>query len=1040
MKTTVTIISLSALLACLTLSAQEASQPATDITADPRLKKFDKNGDGKIDDSERQAIREFMRKRSQKAGAMTPSGKTETVGNREVTEMEYASSDGRKIPCVLSIPKGNGPFPCVVTIHGGQGNRDLAYIRTLAAPNPVSPTVSTLNEQPWAILAISYRAGEGLMSAGEQADVIAGIRFAKTLPKIDPARVGVLGGSHGGHLALVAAEKMGKEFLCVAVGSPWMTDPFVYMMGDATQPPLSQVAPAAREGIAANGKRLLNGMKTRGFSDAETRKFLADNSIEANAEKIVIPSFFITSLGDEQAPHLLVKPTIDKLKAAGRDVTVFTVEKSLHGFYWGRSVGGARIGKSEKSAIELAEEKAAREQIIAFFTKQFARADVAAVAATPPAQKVPGDAPSPGAKVAKPTVTAPVASSSSDGAPQPVAAAVGKLSAGDHERTVAVGEMKRRYVLHVPPGYDAAKATPVVIVYHGGGGNPQSMVRLTGMNAKADAAGFIAVYPYGTGALENSLLTFNGGGCCGYAMEKNIDDVGFTRALLDDLATVANVDTNRVFATGLSNGGIMAHYVASELSDRIAAIAPVGGPLMMPAPNAKRAVSVMHFHGTGDEFAPFKGGFGKGAFGGKGVTDFKSVEHTIQSWVKANGCAAESKVDPLPDKANDGMKSTRKTWSGGRDGSEVVLIEIENGGHTWPGQKPLVALLGKSTEDISANDLMWEFFQKHPLKPSKASAAAPDPGDGRKKPTPQQAAAVRKLRDRMANIPVPENLTRRTLTIGGQEREFFINIPASCAGKPSPVVFALHGGASSSGLAQHLKVDYTKLGESEGFVTVYPSGVNGWNIGSHDAYSVKRRTSDADDIGFFRAMFDALIKEGIADPKRIYVTGGSNGGVMTQFLVCNLADRIAGAGVVVATLPRAAEKDWPKPSRPVPMLVMLGTVDPMKPWAGNADQMSADETIVFWRKQNACVADGKKWDLPDRDPKDGCRIHVQCWESKAPVMFYTMEGHGHGWPMQKGRDETGTGPKTRDITAPDEFWKFFQSVAQRSSAQPTEQP
>jgi polyhydroxybutyrate depolymerase len=813
MKTTVTIISLSALLACLTLSAQEASQPATDITADPRLKKFDKNGDGKIDDAERAAIREVMRKRSQKAGAMTPSGKTDTVGNRLVSEMQYASGDGRKIPCVLSMPKGNGPFPCVVTIHGGQGNRDLAYIRTLAAPNPVSPTVNALNEQPWAILAISYRAGEGLMSEGEQADVIAGIRFAKTLPKIDPARVGVLGGSHGGHLALVAAENMGKEFLCVAVGSPWMTDPFVYMMGDAAKPPLSQLTAAAREGIAANGKRLLNGMKTRGFSDAETKKFLAENSIEANAEKIVVPSLFITSLGDEQAPHLLVQPTIDKLKAAGRDVTVFTVEKSPHGFYWGRSVGGARIGKGEKSETELAEEKAAREQIIAFFTKQFARTDVAAVATTPSAKKVPGDATSPEAKVAKPAATSPAASSSSGDAPM----------------------------------------------------------------------------------------------------------------------------TREQFKQRLPSQFTSRPEVADRLFDRL-------------DENKDGTLSA-------EEFAKLK---------------------TLR---RNRGGDAHATHAPTPD--------------------------------------------APTTAKPSAE-----------TKP----AAAPDPGDGRKKPTPEQAAAVKRLRDRMANMPVPENLTRRTLTIGGKEREFFINIPASCAGKPSPVVFALHGGASSSGLAQHLKVDYTKLGASEGFVTVYPSGVNGWNIGSHNAYSVKRRTSDADDIGFFRAMFDALIKEGIADPKRIYVTGGSNGGVMTQFLVCNLADRIAGAGVVVATLPRAAEKDWPKPSRPVPMLVMLGTVDPMKPWAGNADQMSADETIVFWRKQNACVADGKKWDLPDRDPKDGCRIHVQCWESKAPVMFYTMEGHGHGWPMQKGRDATGTGPKTRDISAPEEFWKFFQSVAQRPSAQPTQLP
>jgi len=293
-----------------------------------------------------------------------------------------------------------------------------------------------------------------------------------------------------------------------------------------------------------------------------------------------------------------------------------------------------------------------------------------------------------------------------------------KLTAGEHTRTVVVGDLQRRYRVHVPKKYDAANPTPVVIVFHGGGGNPESMVRLSGMNAKSDEAGFIVVYPYGTGKLEDYLLTFNGGGCCGYAMQNKIDDVGFTRALLDDLAKVANVDTNRVFATGLSNGGIMSHYVGSELSDRIAAIAPVGGPLMMEACHPNRAVSVMHFHGTGDEFAPFKGGFGKGALGRAGVTEFRSVEHTIQSWVKANGCKPEPEVVAMPDKADDGMKCTRKTWSGGKDGSEVVLIEIENGGHTWPGNEPTVAMLGKSTKDISANDLMWEFFQKHPMKPA----------------------------------------------------------------------------------------------------------------------------------------------------------------------------------------------------------------------------------------------------------------------------------------------------------------------------------
>lgn len=87
--------------------------------------------------------------------------------------------------------------------------------------------------------------------------------------------------------------------------------------------------------------------------------------------------------------------------------------------------------------------------------------------------------------------------------------------------------------------------------------------------------------------------------------------------------------------------------------------------------------------------------------------------------MKANVCNTEPEIVALPDTTNDNMKVTRKVWSGGKGGSEVVLIEIEGGGHTWPGRKPTVSLLGESTMDISANDLMWEFFQKHPRRPTE---------------------------------------------------------------------------------------------------------------------------------------------------------------------------------------------------------------------------------------------------------------------------------------------------------------------------------
>jgi polyhydroxybutyrate depolymerase len=121
----------------------------------------------------------------------------------------------------------------------------------------------------------------------------------------------------------------------------------------------------------------------------------------------------------------------------------------------------------------------------------------------------------------------------------------------------------------------------------------------------------------------------------------------------------------------------------------------------------------MHFHGTDDEFAAFQGGPGPKSIG---QTNFYSVEHSVQAWVAANGCPTEPKVEQMPDKADDGMTVTRKTYGPGKNGSEVILFVVEGGGHTWPGREPRIQRLGKSTKDISANDLMWEFFKRHPMK------------------------------------------------------------------------------------------------------------------------------------------------------------------------------------------------------------------------------------------------------------------------------------------------------------------------------------
>jgi polyhydroxybutyrate depolymerase len=293
-----------------------------------------------------------------------------------------------------------------------------------------------------------------------------------------------------------------------------------------------------------------------------------------------------------------------------------------------------------------------------------------------------------------------------------LSSAPAELQAGDNTRTLEVDRRTRSYLVHVPKTYDGKKPVPVVLAFHGGGSNAAQMAEFCGLNEKADKEGFLVIYPNGTGRLEK-LLTFNAGNCCGYAKEQKVDDVAFVKALLDDLGRVTHVDPKRVYATGMSNGAMISYLLASELSDRIAAIAPVAAPMGTETCRPKRPVPVIHFHGTDDQFAPFKGGKGEKSISG---TNFYSVEYCIRAWTKANGCKEKPVTTQLPKKVDDGTTVEIKTYGEGKNGSEVVLVVITGSGHTWPGREPRVKFLGKSTRNVSANDLMWEFFKKHPMK------------------------------------------------------------------------------------------------------------------------------------------------------------------------------------------------------------------------------------------------------------------------------------------------------------------------------------
>jgi polyhydroxybutyrate depolymerase len=285
-----------------------------------------------------------------------------------------------------------------------------------------------------------------------------------------------------------------------------------------------------------------------------------------------------------------------------------------------------------------------------------------------------------------------------------VALAADPLGVGDHHRKLTVDGLERNYLIHVPKGYDPKNPAPVVLALHGAAMNGSMMVWFSGLNKKSDEAGFIVVYPSGVGTF------WNAGGFQGKLAEGRADDVRFIGEVLDDVGAVLTVDEKRIYACGMSNGAMMCYRLAAEMSDRIAAIAPVAGTVAIEESKPKRPVPVIHFHGTKDQLVPFQGSKERLT----ALMKLKDVNESVMTWVKLNGCDEAPTTETISEDGDE-IKATCKTYGGGKGGAEVVLIVLEEGGHTWPGQKPPVGFIGKSAK-VSANDLIWAFFEKHPME------------------------------------------------------------------------------------------------------------------------------------------------------------------------------------------------------------------------------------------------------------------------------------------------------------------------------------
>jgi len=293
----------------------------------------------------------------------------------------------------------------------------------------------------------------------------------------------------------------------------------------------------------------------------------------------------------------------------------------------------------------------------------------------------------------------------------------------------ACGGEERAYRIHVPEKIAESKdKVPLVFCFHGGGGNAEIASRM-GWTPLADEEGFIVVYPEGLNRHWNDGRTAKK-----FAeQDAKTNDVAFVLALLEKLKKDHSIDPNHIFVTGASNGGFFSQRMAIEAADQVAAAGVIIATMPKPFIDGtrpalpSRPVSVLIMNGTADPFVPHEGGpitpnffpnLRRGTDRDYGRGECSSTDEAVEFWLRRNGLdEKEPETVALPDKApKDGCKVERKIWTGGREGTSVVLYKVIGGGHTIPGGVQYLEekIIGKTCRDLDGIRVVWDFFRAHP--------------------------------------------------------------------------------------------------------------------------------------------------------------------------------------------------------------------------------------------------------------------------------------------------------------------------------------
>jgi polyhydroxybutyrate depolymerase len=268
------------------------------------------------------------------------------------------------------------------------------------------------------------------------------------------------------------------------------------------------------------------------------------------------------------------------------------------------------------------------------------------------------------------------------------------LPTGSTQRTIESGGQRRSYLIHVPPGYDGSTKTPLVLLFHGLGGSPQAVIGTTSMAALADKSNTILVAPLARGRItEWDFRT---------SISDPSSDLAFVRNLVKELKADACIDSSRVYAAGFSNGSVLALALACDGTTKFAAYGAVSGPYWNDSCRSSPPASIIYFHGLKDKVVPYAGATTV-------IGPLPPVNDVMASWAAHDRCPAASATTTVTQHVR------HFTWKKCKDGSGVNVYVVDNGGHRWPGGKPIPSgrVSGVMTQEIDASTLIWRFFEQH---------------------------------------------------------------------------------------------------------------------------------------------------------------------------------------------------------------------------------------------------------------------------------------------------------------------------------------